>query len=505
MNGSEGRAFSTRRGRQWRYRATALGLSLPLTTAGLLALSELDASAHSAGLSGTATCTSDGTFTIHWTGTTSNVPAGDTALVTTTTHSPAGSSVPGTIATALAANAGYSFDQTGVPGDAGTASVSVHLKWTDTFAADSSNQVGGLTGCTPSAPPPPPPPPPAPPVPVSQQISSHIYRCDNGVPSTSEVVGGNVAISAQLSGNTITSQANPVPVTNVEAGAYTLTATAPAGSVFVSCGGGASIGSPATSALQSYTLGSGENGEANFFVASAPQSVTPVIPTTQTLGAHIYLCLNGSSSMVEINGGQLSATGPQNLAAVGNPLGDVSVLPGDYVISGTAPDGYTFVACSPLSQAVFGPTATTSVNVPVGGAGVGALYVSTTSVPNTQGTPATPTTPLTPSAPAGGSGSGGTEGTEGATTGDGPTLAPPTAVTDSPSLADDEPSSTIAPPAAVGDIEPQVLGNSVSRGALVASLPFTGANVPFLLSLAAVALVAGSAMVWTGRRWALHG
>ena len=142
------------------YAKTARRLA-HLITAGMVAgatatvLISGTASAHTSSIAGVATCdATTNTWSIQWSGHTDSVPSHDIATVTTTAHTPSGSTVPVTVTTTLAPNANYSLTQTGIAGASTSASVTVHVAWTpdtsksgntsgnsDTFAADASGTV----------------------------------------------------------------------------------------------------------------------------------------------------------------------------------------------------------------------------------------------------------------------------------------------------------------------------------------------------------------------------
>lgn len=101
--------------------------------------------------------------------------------------------------------------------------------------------------------------------PSGQTIQGEIYACVNGAPTSTLVSGGTIAVASQS-----LSSANPLAPTQVPAGTYTMTATAPAGQEFVACGqSGVTIGSP-TSASQSVTVPAGGAGDGRFYTQAAP-------------------------------------------------------------------------------------------------------------------------------------------------------------------------------------------------------------------------------------------
>ena len=219
------------------------------------------------------------------------------------------------------------------------------------------------------------------PVPVSQTIAGHIYLCVNGAPTTTEQSGGTLAASGPT---TLSATPNPLAPTQVNAGGYTVTATPPPGYTLVACTGSSTPDSSGSTATESVTVPSGGAGVGIFYVVP--------VPVSQTIAGHIYLCVNGAPTTTEQSGGTLAASGPTTLSATPNPLAPTQVNAGGYTVTATAPPGYTLVACTGSSTPdSSGSTATESVTVPSGGAGVGIFYVvaSTAVVTN----PTTGTTP----------------------------------------------------------------------------------------------------------------
>ncbi len=199
----------------------------------------------------------------------------------------------------------------------------------------------------------------------SQTIAGHIYLCVNGAPSTTEQSGGTLAASGPT---TLSATPNPLAPTQVNAGGYTVTATAPPGYTLVACTGSSTPDSSGSTATESVTVPSGGAGVGIFYVVP--------VPVSQTIAGHIYLCVNGAPSTTEQSGGTLAASGPTTLSATPNPLAPTQVNAGGYTVTATAPPGYTLVACTGSSTPdSSGSTATESVTVPSGGAGVGIFYV----------------------------------------------------------------------------------------------------------------------------------
>ena len=245
--------------------------------------------------------------------------------------------------------------------------------------------------------------------PLSQTIAGHIYLCNNGNPTTTEQSGGTLGASGPTP---VSATPNPLAPTEVGAGGYTMTATAPPGYQLVVCGGSSTPGTSGSTATESVTVPSGGAGVGIFYAA----------PLSQTIAGHIYLCNNGNPTTTEQSGGTLGASGPTPVSATPNPLAPTEVGAGGYTMTATAPPGYQLVVCGGSSTpGTSGSTATESVTVPSGGAGVGIFYVATPNVV---------TGPTTTSAA---SGSSGSSGSSSPTTSASTTSATPSSVTTSPS------------------------------------------------------------------------
>jgi hypothetical protein len=220
-----------------------------------------------------------------------------------------------------------------------------------------------------------------------QTLAGHIYSCpDNTTPTTTEVVGGS--IGATGADAIVGPSANPLLPTEVPAGSYDMSASAPAGYHFVTCG----LNNPAHPDEQTVEVPAGGTGAGIFYV----DHIAPV--RTQTIAADIYLCPgNTTPTTTEVLGGSLTATGTAAVVGpVANPMTATEVAAGDYALTATAPAGYHFVSCgTPVAGR-------TTVTVPPGGHGSGAVYVDQ-DIPVDQtlsghiylcagGAPATPTT-----------------------------------------------------------------------------------------------------------------
>src|SRR5579859_5628539 len=197
---------------------------------------------------------------------------------------------------------------------------------------------------------------------ITQTIAGHIYDCTGGTATTTEVPGGTLGAGGPQS---VATQGNPLTPTQVVAGTYTMSAGSPSGYQLVVCGSTATVTSPST-ATESVNVPSGGAGVGIFYVTKI----------TQTIAGHIYDCTGGTATTTEVPGGTLGAGGPQSVATQGNPLTPTQVVAGTYTMSAGSPSGYQLVVCGSTATVTSPSTATESVNVPSGGAGVGIFYVT---------------------------------------------------------------------------------------------------------------------------------
>jgi len=204
------------------------------------------------------------------------------------------------------------------------------------------------------------------PAPDTQTLAAHIFDCTTGAPTNSEVPGGSVSASGPSS---VPSQANPLAPTSVAAGAYSVHATAPAGYSMVVCGTTAVVTS-ATTALEAVTVPASGRGVGIFYVSQNPAA------NTQTLAGHVFDCSGGTATTVEVSGGTMSATGPVNISAQGNPILPTAVPAGTYTMVASAPPGYDMVACGGPATVTSVSAAHQSVVVPAGSRGLGTFYVA---------------------------------------------------------------------------------------------------------------------------------
>jgi uncharacterized repeat protein (TIGR01451 family) len=166
----------------------------------------------------------------------------------------------------------------------------------------------------------------------------------------------------------------------------------------------ASPGQPSQTATLTQTLAAGATGVVTLDVSSTLSdgvsqtdsgtfdlSTINCAAPEQTIAGHIYLCNNGNPTTTEETGGTLAAsgTGHTTVPSALNPLAPANVISGTYSMTASNPPGFQLVACGGSSSPNgAGTSATESVSVPSGGAGVGVFYVS----------PSSPPVPVTPSA-----------------------------------------------------------------------------------------------------------
>lgn len=126
-----------------------------------------------------------------------------------------------------------------------------------------------------------------------QTIAGHIYLCNDSNPTTTEESGGSLSATGP---QTVSSSPNPLAPTDVNAGGYTMTATAPSGYLLVACGGTSTPSGSGTSATEPVTVPSGGAGVGVFYVtpitpaitsggggtAANPDPVPPVTPSAVT-------------------------------------------------------------------------------------------------------------------------------------------------------------------------------------------------------------------------------
>lgn len=192
-------------------------------------------------------------------------------------------------------------------------------------------------------------------------LSADIFDCTAGNIGTTNVPGGTLAATG---GTPVAAAANPMPLTTVLTGPYTVTATAPAAFHFVACANQPATGTRTT------TVAANTPGYAVFYVSH----------DTGNLAGHIYDCTSGATT-TEVPGGTLGATGATTIATQANPFGPVVVQTGDYTVTGTAPSGYTLALCNGK-----GAGGTQAVTVPANGTMAATFYVTKNPTPNNGGT-----------------------------------------------------------------------------------------------------------------------
>ncbi len=166
----------------------------------------------------------------------------------------------------------------------------------------------------------------------------------------------------------------------------TLTQTLPAGTT-----------GPITLDVSSTWSGGTSEADSGTFDLSTMNCAAP----QQTIEGHILLCDNGNPTSTEEPGGTLAATGTglTTVPPTPNPSAPTNVIAGTYSMTASSPPGFQLVACggSSLPNAA-GTSATESVGVPSGGAGVGVFYVSPSAASPTTVSPPVPS-PATVSPP----------------------------------------------------------------------------------------------------------
>jgi hypothetical protein len=190
-------------------RALATAFVAILAATGLAIVAPLSASAHDSSLSPSASCTADGTYTVVYTGSTSNVPdsgKGHTATLTLTASAPASSSVSLSTSTVVG-NTAYTITQKNIPGNAKSASIGVHLAWGDRAKADPTGRIALAGTCAP-----PPPAPGATLVPAAVcDTGSGTYTVDyTGTPSHAEGKSATLVTAITAGGGTVTAPGSVV-------------------------------------------------------------------------------------------------------------------------------------------------------------------------------------------------------------------------------------------------------------------------------------------------------
>ena len=108
-------------------------------------------------------------------------------------------------------------------------------------------------------------------------------------------------------------------------------------------------------------------------------------PPKQTIAGHIYLCNGGNATTTEESGGTVGASGPTTVPPTPTHCPRPTSAPAATARTATAPPGYQLVVCGGSSTpSSSGTTATESVTVPSGGAGVAIFYVTAVSPQITQ-------------------------------------------------------------------------------------------------------------------------
>jgi hypothetical protein len=239
----------------WTRTAAKAVAATALASAGLVFFA-VPAFAHNNVVTGTATCASGSTggFDITWT------VANDFNLseVATVTSATGGVSTVSGSPAHIVASPGKPFKSATLTqvlpaSTTGPATLAVKGVWSDKFITSDTGSTPLPTGC---------PPPP------TQSLSGHIYLCPGGTsPTTTEVPGGTIGATGP---QTVASGANPLLPTNVAAGQYTISATAPTGYQLVVCNGSSTVASGGHSATEAVTVPVGGQGNGVFYVTTVP-------------------------------------------------------------------------------------------------------------------------------------------------------------------------------------------------------------------------------------------
>jgi len=150
---------------------------------------------------------------------------------------------------------------------------------------------------------------PTPPPPPKGSFVGNIYDCNNDVQTTTEQPGGSIAISGpsgNLSGN---DSGSGVTISNLTPGGYGVTATAPTGWEFITCGSPnytVSNGGGTATYNSPVNVPSGGTGHAQFYVIKIP--ATPVTLWIQTIDSCRF-AVGGASYAVFDSSGNLITTG----------------------------------------------------------------------------------------------------------------------------------------------------------------------------------------------------
>jgi hypothetical protein len=136
---------------------SALVAALTVAVVGLIGFTPVLAGASDAAITGSASCASNGTYSVTWTVTTSGVPAGQSATVSQVGVSPY-TPVSGLPAT-VSGDASVTFVQSNIPASDSQASEDVLVTWGDTSVSPPTGYATLAGTCNP---PPPPTPTPTP-------------------------------------------------------------------------------------------------------------------------------------------------------------------------------------------------------------------------------------------------------------------------------------------------------------------------------------------------------
>jgi hypothetical protein len=269
-SGAGHRAGHTRRASKGaKGRVVKGGVASALAVVGLVAFAT-PAFAHENIVSATASCANPAGsgYTIVWT-IQNDFTLAEAVSVTSVTG---GLSTLNSTTYGIAASPGQPYSSTTLtqtlpPSASGPITIDISSKWSDSF---STTDVGtyDLSQLHCAAPP-------------RQTIAGHIYLCNNANPTTTEVSGGSLAASGP---SPVSATPNPLAPTDVGAGGYTMTATAPPGYGLVVCTGSSTPSASGTTATEAVTVPSGGAGVGIFYVVASSDVATSPTTTSPGLG-----------------------------------------------------------------------------------------------------------------------------------------------------------------------------------------------------------------------------
>ena len=177
---------------------SALVAALTVAVVGLIGFTPVLAGASDAAITGSASCASDGMYSVTWTVTTSGVPAGQSATVSQVGVSPY-TPVSGLPAT-VSGDASVTFVQSNIPASDSQASEDVLVTWGDTSVSPPTGYATLAGTCNP-------PPPPTPtPIPTTAPTTTTTTTQQQATQPTS-----GAAVAQPTTAAATTPTTNPTP------------------------------------------------------------------------------------------------------------------------------------------------------------------------------------------------------------------------------------------------------------------------------------------------------